>query len=133
MQDSRSEPVMHPTGGSSSSLDSNSDASGSSSSRVLTRLEAICLRAEAVAAEQDWAVGKQLPTLSGLVLHPNLCIRWCVHLSMLFVLALLCWLVANGVALVLLPKLLDSRELQRWCPNRPYTPYLIAGEVYEGL
>jgi hypothetical protein len=51
----------------------------------------------------------------------------------MFVLALLCWLVANGVALLLLPRLLDSRQLQRWCPNRPYTPYVIAGELYEGL
>lgn len=131
VQEAHSAPAMHSTG-SSSSLSSSSDGSGGSSG-VMTRLEAICLRAEAVATEQECAFGKQLPILNGLVLHPSFCIRWCAHLSVLFVLALLCWLVSNGVALVLLPKLLDSRQLQRWCPNRPYTPYLIAGDVYEGL
>jgi hypothetical protein len=133
-QESRVPPMMHHTR-SSGSLGSNSDGSGSggSSSGVVTRLEAICLRAEAVAAEQESLLGKQLPTLSDVVLHPNFCVRWCAHLSVMFVLALLCWLVANGVALLLLPRLLDSRQLQRWCPNRPYTPYVIAGELYEGL
>jgi hypothetical protein len=59
-------------------------------------------------------------------------LRWLVHLLALCSLFLLCWLAANAFALLLLPRVLSRRQLAFFCPNRPYAPYLIAGEVYCG-
>eukprot|EP00775_Hariotina_reticulata_P010185 gene10185-10345_t len=55
------------------------------------------------------------------------------HMAALAAVFLLCNLAANFVALVLLPRMLSSLQLQLWCPAQPYTPYRIAGEVYEYL
>jgi hypothetical protein len=98
----------------------------------ITRLEAICLKAEAVAAEQQQD-SLHLPSLSDLVTSSYLLVRWGTHLVVLLMLMVVCWLVANGFALIVLPRVLGSHELNRWCPNRPLTPYVIAGEVYEGV
>lgn len=98
----------------------------------ITRLEAICLKAEAVAAEQRQDT-MHLPSLRDLVTSSNVLVRWGTHLVVLLMLMVLCWLVAVGFALSVLPRVLSSHELDRWCPNRPFTPYVIAGEVYEGL
>lgn len=56
-----------------------------------------------------------------------------MHMAALAAVFLMCDLAANFVALVLLPKMLSSLQLQLWCPAQPYTPYKIAGEVYEYL
>jgi hypothetical protein len=56
---------------------------------------------------------------------------WAVHILAVVGMLLLCWVVSEVVALVLLPKLLSSEQLAHWCPNRPRVPFRIAGEVYE--
>lgn len=98
----------------------------------ITRLEAICRRAEAVAAEQRLA-SPHMPSLRDLLTSDFGLVRWATHLGVLLLMLVLCWLVSNGVALVVLPRLLSPWQLQRWCPNRPLVPYVIAGEVYHGL
>lgn len=60
-------------------------------------------------------------------------LRWSMHLLVLSAMLFGSWLLSNGFALVLLPRILSPQQLERWCPNRPYPPYLIAGQVYEGL
>jgi hypothetical protein len=54
-----------------------------------------------------------------------------MHMAALAAIFLLCDLTANFVALVLLPRVLSSHQLQLWCPAQPYIPYKIAAEVYE--
>jgi hypothetical protein len=105
---------------------------GADAGVYITRLEAICLKAEAVAAEQQ-RDSMHLPSLRALVTSSNLLMRWGTHVVVLLILMVVCWLVANGFALSVLPRVLGSHQLDRWCPNRPLTPYVIAGEVYEGL
>jgi hypothetical protein len=59
--------------------------------------------------------------------------RWCFHFLMVVVMLIVSWLISNAIALVLLPKVLSARQLNRWCPNQPYVPFLDAGLIYEGL
>jgi hypothetical protein len=56
---------------------------------------------------------------------------WAVHIVAVVGMLLLCWVVSEVVALVLLPKLLSSEQLANWCPNSPRVPFRIAGEVYD--
>jgi Flp pilus assembly protein TadB len=58
--------------------------------------------------------------------------RWAVHLLLLLSMLLLCWLLANAFALQLLPKMLNSQQLDLWCPNKPRLPFVMAGQVYTG-
>lgn len=60
-------------------------------------------------------------------------LRWCMHLLVLGAMLVGTWLLANGLALVVLPRVLSRQQLEHWCPNRPYPPYLIAGQIYEGF
>lgn len=131
-QHSASRHSRHTSSSSASSTSSDTSNSAGSSGRRMTRMEAICQRAEAVAEEQ-LAASAQLPSFLELVTSSNPLVRWCTHLVVLVAMTMACWLVANGFALVLLPRVLNSQQLNRWCPNRPYTPYSIAGEVYQGL
>lgn len=113
----------------------STNTNGSSSTgtrRGITRWEAICMQAEAVAAEQRYH-GPPIPSFRDLVTSSTALVRWGTHMVVLLVLFVLCWLVSNGFALVVLPRVLSSKELYRWCPNRPFAPYVIAGEIYEGL
>jgi hypothetical protein len=52
---------------------------------------------------------------------------------MLVVMLIISWLLSNAFALVLLPKVLSTCQLDRWCPNRPHVPFVDAGLPYEGL
>jgi hypothetical protein len=74
-----------------------------------------------------------VPSLRDLLASEVGLIRWGTHLAVLLSMLVLCWLVSNGLALVVLPRLLSPWQLQRWCPNRPLIPYVIAGDVYHGL
>jgi hypothetical protein len=95
----------------------------------------MCLRAEQVAAQAQGEAGAPGPSLLRGVTSTNGApvVRWCLHALVLACLLVACWLLANAFALVLLPHVLSSRQLQRWCPNKPLAPFVIAGEVYEGL
>jgi hypothetical protein len=64
---------------------------------------------------------------------PSAYMRWCVHVMLLMAMLVGSWIVSNAIVLEVLPRLLSRRQLYRWCPNRPVTPYVIAGQVYEGL
>jgi hypothetical protein len=64
---------------------------------------------------------------------PSAYMRWCVHVVLLTTMLICSWAVSNTLMLGLLPRLLSRQQLDRWCPNRPFTPYVIAGQVYEGL
>jgi len=86
-----------------------------------------------VIANSNHAYVTGLGVFASVVNMDNSCMRWCVHVLVLVVLLAGCWLVSNAVALVLLPRVLSSQQLDRWCPNRPYAPYVIAGQVYDGL
>jgi hypothetical protein len=58
--------------------------------------------------------------------------RWAVHLLLLLSMLLVCWSLANAFALQLLPKMLSSKQLDFWCPNKPRLPFVMAGQVYTG-
>jgi uncharacterized iron-regulated membrane protein len=75
-------------------------------------------KAALVAAEADASLGSYIGA-------------WAVHIVAVVGLLLLCWVLSEAVALVLLPKLLNSQQLAYWCPNRPRAPFNIAGEVYD--
>jgi len=115
----------------SNSRPQSGGSSTNSNSRGITRLDVILLKAEELAAAEGAAVPRL--SLSDVLSSSNAVVRWCVHVLVLVVLLVGCWLVSNAVALVLLPRVLSSQQLGRWCPNRPYAPYVIAGQVYDGL
>jgi hypothetical protein len=71
-----------------------------------------------------------LPQLLAL---PSPLMRWLVHALVLVVMLVFSWLVCNALVLSLLPRVLTQQQLSLWCPNRPYPPYVIAGQVYEGV
>jgi hypothetical protein len=56
---------------------------------------------------------------------------WAVHILAVAGMLLLCWVLSEVVALLLLPKLLSSEQLAYWCPNKPLIPFKIAVEVYD--
>jgi hypothetical protein len=84
----------------------------------------------------DAALQEQVPSTAPvgvLISMSSPYLRWCMHLLVLSAMLLGSWLLSNAFALVLLPKVLSPQQLERWCHNRPYTPYVIAGQVYEGF
>lgn len=68
-----------------------------------------------------------------LLALPSPLMRWLVHALALVVMLVLSWVICNAVVLSLLPRVLTQQQLSLWCPNRPYPPYVIAGQVYEGV
>lgn len=78
----------------------------------------------------DAALQRQLARVRSSSAAVDAAAGWAVHLLLLLAMLLGCWLLANAVALNLLPRVISSQQLARWCPNKPHVPYRIAGHTY---
>lgn len=116
----------------------SSSASMSSVSRNSTDISSGDAQAPAYAMllpagneQQQWAGVWEVVNL--VLDSPSAFMRWCAHVLVLAAMLVGSWAVSNAIVLGLLPKVLSRQQLERWCPNRPFTPYVIAGQIYEGL
>ncbi|KAF8062033.1 hypothetical protein HT031_004293 [Scenedesmus sp. PABB004] len=90
---------------------------------------------ELLASEQQGQQQEQQQQVQGGGLavadgRSSVLVAWSVHALMLLAMFLLSWLCATVLALEVLPRVLSPAALDRWCPNRPLTPFVIAGQVH---